>query len=245
LHHVEASTKSILQSYPTFSLKELEAANLLERKDFKYVFRACDLNTILAEIRPFYKLMKVGTDLHTDYLTDYFDTKDFKFYLQHHNGQLNRYKVRLRTYVQSAMHFFEVKFKNNKSWTSKHREKLDTPQVNINDFTSAITAESLESKIRVSYARVTMLSMDGTEKLTFDLNLKFEAEGRMKDMSNICIAEVKSKTHHPYVFRQELKRRGYRSMGLSKYCFGITQLYPHLKANNFKKTLHNIQKISA
>jgi hypothetical protein len=242
---VQQYIKDMLNSFSTFSLQELEAADLLERKDFKYVLKAEHLAKVLADMRPYYKVMKVGDYSYTDYLTDYFDTTDFKFYMQHHNGQLNRYKVRVRTYVQSALHFYEVKFKNNKNWTSKHREKLHSPVIDINDFTKSITTDKLEKKMRVHYSRITMLSMNGSEKITLDLNLKFEQQDRVCDMSHLCIAEVKSKTHHPYIFRQELKKLGYRSTGLSKYCLGITQLYRHLKANSFKKTILNLQKLSA
>jgi hypothetical protein len=238
-------TLDILSQFDTFSLQELEAANLLERKDFKYIFRAQDLPGILSAMKPYYSVMKIKEFLYTDYVTDYYDTNDFQFYLQHHNGHLNRYKVRLRTYVQSALHYYEVKFKNNKNWTSKHREKIASPTVNINDYTKDISDKQLEQKIRVQYSRITLLSKNGSEKLTLDLNLNFSKEGYNKDYSHVCIAEVKSKTHHPYIFRQEIKRLGYRSMGLSKYCFGITQLYPNLKANNFKKAIINVKKLYA
>jgi hypothetical protein len=242
---VNQQALDILQHFETFSLQELEAANLLERKDFKYIFRAADLPSILDAMKPYYSAMKIKEFLYTDYITDYYDTNDFDFYLQHHNGHLNRYKVRLRTYVQSALHFYEVKFKNNKNWTSKHRERIASSSVDINTFTKDISPKPLEQKLRVQYARITLLSKNGTEKLTLDLDLKFSHNGTEKDFSHVCIAEVKSKTHHPYVFRQEIKRLGYRSMGLSKYCFGITQLHPQLKANNFKKAIINLRKLYA
>jgi VTC domain len=242
---MNSSILSVLQKFDTFSLKQLEAANLLERKDFKYIFKASQLQDILAYLAPHYKLLSINNNLYTDYKTDYYDTKNFKFYIQHHNGILNRYKVRMREYVQSSISYFEVKFKNNKNWTSKQRQKINSLQENINNYTSDITSENLELKLKVFYSRITLLSNNGDEKLTFDLNLNFSNTDTVKDFSEICIAEVKSKTHHPYLFRQEVKRLGYREMGLSKYCFGITQLYQHLKNNNFKPAIKNIFKISA
>jgi VTC domain len=240
-----ADILSTLNNFDTFSLKELEAANLLERKDFKYIFKASQLGDILNFLAPHYKLLSINHNLYTDYKTDYYDTPNFKFYTQHHNGILNRYKVRMREYVQSSISFFEIKFKNNKNWTSKQRQKINNLQEDVNQYVSNITTENLELKLKVFYSRITLLSRNGDEKLTFDLNLNFSNDHLNKDFSAICIAEVKSKTHHPYLFRQEVKRLGYREMGLSKYCFGITQLYQHLKNNNFKPAIKNINKITA
>jgi hypothetical protein len=234
-----------LKSFESFNLQQLEAANLLERKDFKYVFKAKDFIEILQLLKPHYNVLKIGDYYYTDYVTDYFDTKEFKFYLQHHNGELNRYKVRLRNYVQSALCYFEVKFKNNKNWTNKERQKIPNMSIDVNQFTSQIGTDPLEFKIKVMYRRVTLLSKNGEEKLTFDLNLNFSNQSVQKDFSDLCIAEVKSKTHHPYIFRQEIKKMGYRTMGLSKYCFGITQLYGQLKYNNFKQTIINVKKLIA
>jgi VTC domain len=234
-----------LSKFETFSLKQLEAANLLERKDFKYIFKVTQLSEILVFLSKDYKVLAINNNLYTDYKTDYYDTENFKFYTQHHNGLLNRYKVRMREYVQSAISFFEIKFKNNKNWTSKQREKISSLDVDVNNYTSSITQENLELKLKVFYSRITLLSNNGEEKLTFDLNLNFSNDTAKKDFSEIVIAEVKSKTHHPYLFRQEIKRLGYREMGLSKYCFGITQIYTHLKNNNFKPAIKNIKKLTA
>jgi hypothetical protein len=236
---------SQLQTYETFGLKELDAADLLERKDFKYIFHIKDLSLILDIVKPYYKVLSVNGDLTTDYETKYFDTKDFKFYTQHHNGQTNRYKIRLRKYVQSALFFYEEKFKNNKNWTQKNRIKVTSDNIDVNEYAKAIHNERLEYKLNVNYTRITMISKQFGEKITFDLNLKYFNDNQEKSFSEICIAEVKSKTHHPHIFRKEIKKLGYSDMGLSKYCFGIANLYKQLKSNNFKPSFIYINKILA
>ena len=45
-------------------------------------------------------------------------------YHDHHNGKLNRYKVRRRRYIDTDTEFLEVKLKNNKKRTIKSRIKL-------------------------------------------------------------------------------------------------------------------------
>jgi hypothetical protein len=232
-----------LGSFPSFDLTTLDAADLLERKDFKYVFKAVDLVEILNRVEPFYKVLKVNDLLYTDYITHYYDTKDFKFYIQHHNGEANRYKIRLRSYVQSKLFFYEEKFKNNKNWTSKVRRKIADLDSPIDNFTAHLQHNSLEKKIHIHYTRITLLSRDNAEKITLDLNLNFENQSSRSDYSDICIAEVKSKTHHPYIFRQTLKEMGYSTTGLSKYCFGIINLYKEIKSNNFKPLIRHINKL--
>ncbi len=238
-------TQNILQQLETFSLQELENADLLERKDFKYVFNRKHLNDILQNIAPHYKILRIQDFYYTDYLTHYYDTKEFKFYTQHHNGEANRYKIRTRNYVQSNISFFEIKFKNNKNWTSKERYRIESLDQNLDKHISAVTAEPLYKCLVVKYARITLLSKDHSEKITLDCDLSYQSNGVTKSFSDICIAEVKSKTAHPYFFRKYLKELGYRSMGLSKYCFGIANCYKHLKQNNFKQTISKILKLTA
>ncbi len=242
---VRENILQLLQKFRTFNLKELEAANLLERKDFKYLFPAKELPFILKEILPHYSILSINDCLYTDYLTHYFDTENFLFYTQHHNGLANRYKVRLRQYVQSAIFFYEVKFKNNKNWTSKEREKISSLDIDIANYASGITTEKLEKKLEVTYSRITLLSNDKTEKVTLDLNLGYANDTKSVAYPELCIAEVKSKTHHAFIFRQLLKNLGYRTQGLSKYCFGISNLYNHLKNNNFKKSFLYLRHLAS
>jgi VTC domain len=241
---LKESIHNIISTYRTFSLTDLDAANLLERKDFKYVIHLNDFNEALEKIKSEYKVLSVNNLVYTDYETHYYDTKEFRFYFQHHNGQANRYKIRLRTYIQSKISFYEEKFKNNKNWTSKYRQKIAGLDADIKNYTAHTELPDLEKKLLVYYTRITMLSNDNTEKLTFDLNLRYEnTDGEQVCYDDFCIAEVKSKSHHPFVFRKVIKAMGYSTMGLSKYCFGIINLYKHLKSNNFKNLNIYINKL--
>jgi hypothetical protein len=242
---LQKSTINILESYNTFTLQELEGADLLERKDFKYVFNVKHLDSVLQHIAPHYKVLSINNFFYTDYHTNYYDTKNLKFYLQHHNGEANRFKIRTRKYVQSNLCFFEVKFKNNKNWTSKERYRISTLEENIDAYINAITPEKLDKSLEVTYSRITLISKDHSEKITLDCDLSYRNNDKICQLPQICIAEVKSKTIHPHFFRQYIKSLGYRSMGLSKYCFGIAKCYPNIKINNFKQTIAKIFKLSA
>ncbi len=229
----------------TFSLAELEEADLLERKDFKYVFNNKHLPEVLHAIAPYYNILNINGNYFTNYITKYYDTIDFKYYLQHHNGLANRFKIRTRRYQESDLNFFEVKFKNNKNWTDKKRYRIQSLEQDISAYIATATKDILEQKLDVQYLRITLLSKDSSEKITLDLNLNYSNEQSSKSFDKICIAEVKSKTHHPYIFRQNMKILGYRNTSLSKYCFGIATLYDNIKMNNFKPTINKIFKLIA
>ena len=66
------------------------------------------------------KALSDGKLIH-DYKSLYYDTEDWKFYLDHHNGRVNRNKIRFREYVGSKLTFLEIKLKNNKGKTIKKR----------------------------------------------------------------------------------------------------------------------------
>jgi hypothetical protein len=239
------NTIDILQRLKPFSLQELESADLLERRDFKYVFNIKYLDKILTHIAPHYKVLVVKDNYYTDYHTNYYDTKNLKYYLQHHNGEANRFKLRTRRYAQSNICFFEVKFKNNKNWTSKDRYRINSLDDNLDSYFKAITNEELIKSLEVKYSRITLISNDNSEKITLDLNLTYTSAESTSIHNQICIAEIKSKTAHPYIFRLYLKTLGFRNMGLSKYCFGIASNYLHIKKNNFKNTINKIYKLIA
>ena len=57
----------------------------------------------------------------TAYDTLYYDTLDLQMYLRHHDRQLRRQKIRVRTYVDSQLTFLEVKNKSNKGRTLQAR----------------------------------------------------------------------------------------------------------------------------
>ena len=80
---------------------------------------------------PYYKVLTISGLRQGRYETRYFDTADYEMYTKHHNGKLNRYKVRFRTYVDSEMNFFEVKFKTNTGRTRKSRVKCELHEFNI------------------------------------------------------------------------------------------------------------------
>jgi hypothetical protein len=88
---------SVLSSFQPISLEEMDSVKLMNRTDTKYIFNKSKLPSILESLKNDYRCFFInGTRLST-YKTLYFDTEDFLLYRHHHNGILNRYKLRHRS----------------------------------------------------------------------------------------------------------------------------------------------------
>ena len=227
-----------------------DGVKLMDRTDTKFTFHISKLENILEEARHYYKILDVEGNRISRYKTLYFDTENFDLYNQHHNGKLNRYKIRHRTYIENNLGFLEVKFKNNKGRTLKTRIK----QKEVLLPASGRALEFLERmlpfnpaklipKIWINYSRITLVNKLSAERLTLDLNLEFEKDEKSEVLDQLVIAEVKqdSKIASPFVAMMHQKH--IREGSISKYCFGVASSFTQVKKNNFKAKLLNIKRI--
>ena len=115
----------VLQKFTAVGLNDIGKANFMNRVDTKFPLRAEILwKKILPEISNDYYIVEIDGLRYMEYKTVYFDTPDNMFFMAHHNGKLDRYKVRKRMYVDTKTSFLEVKHKNNKGKTKKKRIEI-------------------------------------------------------------------------------------------------------------------------
>ena len=117
----------ILQQFEPISLAEMEGVKLMNRIDTKFVMPASLLPELLALAQTSYFVQQAAGKRTGDYDTVYYDTEDLDMYIRHHDRQLVRQKIRVRTYVESKLFFLEIKRKNNKGRTKKKRISLPSP----------------------------------------------------------------------------------------------------------------------
>ncbi|MCA9911286.1 MAG: polyphosphate polymerase domain-containing protein [Anaerolineae bacterium] len=227
--------------------------SLLDRVDTKYLIPWSALLPALEQAQPHYRILDIQQVRLNRYHTVYFDEPDFTFYHQHHNHVAERYKVRARQYVDTALSFFEVKHKNNKKRTVKSRLALeqwvDTSSEMVCDFVDANTPVqmgNLEPKLWNDYLRLTLVGMTQPERVTVDLALSF-GYGRTKiQIPKVAIAEVKqAHLSQASPFIQMMRRQGMRSVAFSKYCAGVYMIHDGVKTNNFKPVMRLLEKLSA
>lgn len=228
----------------------MDRVKLMDRTDTKFSFSLSMLPGILERLKHDYRVVDINGHLSSTYKTLYFDTEGFDIYLKHHNGCLNRYKIRYRNYVESQLGFLEVKFKNNKGRTVKERIKQAEPELNCHEKSrnfilnkTPFKPESLHPSLWVNYSRITLVDKQFRERLTIDVNLEFLNAGNARKMQNLVIAEVKQGSKTPTPALKLFKELKLRPASLSKYCLGITSIYPLIKQNNFKQKLTLLNKI--
>ncbi len=232
-----------LFGYAPISLADMGRASLLDRTEVKYLLDEATLAAALAELRDAYAVLSVEGRRISRYRTLYFDTADLAMYRRHHAGALDRYKVRAREYVESQSAFFEVKHKTNKKRTEKQR--ILTPAL-VTDLrggepagfvaaASPYRSEELLPRLWNSYRRITLVSLHAQERVTLDLGLRFDWQGRRAALPGVVVAEVKrARLSDDSAFIRLMRAYGIRSTPFSKYCIGVSLLYPEIKHNRFK-----------
>lgn len=233
-------------SIQTIDLSELTNSKLLSRFDRKYVIPFSELSKLISTLENNYKLLSINGITEQKYKSNYYDSKSFDLYLKHHNKRKNRYKIRTREYIDSKLKFAELKVKNNRGLTEKNRviiKDLENEDVVIKQLQHQFIENPLQliKQISIYYHRLTFINNNNEQRVTIDFNLKFMAEEKELKLPNIAIVEIKyggSIKNSLTPFSSFIKR--YES-NFSKYCIGISLLYPKIKHNNFqfilKKTI--------
>ena len=227
----------------------MDSVKLMDRTDTKFIFRYDQLPELLNQLKNDYRILDINDNRISRYESLYFDTKNFDLYHSHHRGKPSRFKIRFRKYVESDLHYFEVKFKNNKGRTIKDRVKQKQIDGSIKDnaeelltHKTPLKSDNLEAKMWVNYSRITFVNKHSPERVTIDLNLTFKNNEQNKTIHNLVIAEVKQDKFVISAFLKLMKKYHIREGAISKYCYGVVTLFEKIKHNNFKPKLILIKK---
>ena len=242
---------SILKLYDPIDLKEMDSVSLMERTDEKFTVKINDIAEILQLLSKTYRCLEINNKRLFSYETEYLDNSESILHKNHQNGKLNRFKIRFRDYIQSGITFLEIKFKSNKGVTKKSRIKLSFKSRNgSNEYNKFINKNTpynptkLDITLSNSFDRITLVNLSTKERVTFDINLKFNNKKEVKELPELGIIEVKrEKGNRKSQILLLLKNKGIRPTSFSKYAIGSVLLDPKLKYNNFKKKLIFLKKI--
>lgn len=245
---------SILNQFEPISLEEIKGVKLLNRVDTKYSFNIRYLPGILMALASEYRVLAFGDIRANHYETLYFDTSDLMLYNQHQCGKLNRFKFRYRCYKDTQITFFEVKFKNNKKRTIKQRIRQESISQKINGLASDFVRKNapvdpniLLPRLWVRYKRITLVNKNSQERLTIDINLSYQDGNlnRSASFPHLVIAELKQDKSTDSFFAAYMRNIRIQRVSISKYCFGIYNVYEHVRYNNFKEKFRKIIKIAS
>ncbi len=244
--------KELLDPFEPITLQEMDRVKLMNRMDTKFAFRFSDLNTLLPLLTLNYRVLTIEGTNTPHYESLYFDDERFSFFRDHHNGKGDRFKVRIRKYVESNLFFLEIKHKI-KGRTDKKRIVTDQFNEVLPESDLAFVHKELQANKNLvptmwnSFQRITFVSKTENERLTLDFNILFEKDGVKKSFKQLVIAELKQEDlNRNSVFYQLMKEQRIRPYRLSKYCLGSVEIYGEekLKFNRFKKKLLYLKKIN-
>lgn len=247
-----------LSSFEPTSLHELNSNSaLLERSEQKYLASIHALPEMAGELsKHFYILEHSGKRIFF-YENTYFDD-DYQSFLNHQQGKRKRFKIRTRYYKDSEVCFLEMKVKTVQSNTDKRRmlysvaerfhlnpEGLEFIKAIQESSYGACTAINLVPVLRISHERITLVSKNGGERMTIDLNLKTSTDTGSWDIpADVIIIETKTKKLRG-IADSILRKYHIRSVKYcSKYCLAVAKTGQVSHYNSFRPILRDIERLS-
>jgi len=235
------------------TLDRITTVRLMNRIDTKYLLPVSRLGTVVDQVIPYYYIQEIDGNRMASYNTVYYDSPGLQFFNNHVNGKLNRCKVRRRSYVESNLHFLEVKSKTNKGKTIKNRIQLKNTGGNFSDEAYHMVEKYAGTDLFLLFPilenyfkRITLVNLEMTERVTIDFNLSFNKPGNNRDfpLSGLVIIEIKQDKFNVSPIRSVLFNERIRGSGISKYCLGVALTEPKAKTNVMKKKIRKIEKIT-
>jgi hypothetical protein len=237
-------------SFNPIYLSELPPESQMMRYDLKFIFPGNLIPDILESTSKNYRILEINEKRVLNYKSHYFDTPEFNMYIDHHNGKGERFKVRIRMYIDTEDKFLEIKKKSNKGLMIKNRvEVKDINNLNekarnlIKDHTP-YDPELLRKTLQTSFCRLTLVNIRNEERITIDFNLNLSHQNKNISLPGLGIAEIKKSDRHQVThFEQTLTGHNIKPTNFSKYCMGLTLLNEEVKHNNFKRNVLILKKI--
>ena len=250
--HGKSRLVTTLNDLDRFPVEKLGDCALMRRVDTKCLYPAKELESLIQSLGNSYGLLPAREHAVASYETLYFDTPDKIFFHQHRRGQRDRFKVRIRHYLEREMSFLEVKRKTNHNVTIKVRRKRDFLDSSINGDERSFLKDccpcdpnQLVPQLWTNFNRITLVGLGIKERLTVDLGLAFEADHKEHRMHGLAVIEVKQPrfwARSPVMLA--LRARGIRPSSMSKYCTAQATLFPDLRGNRFRPSLRNIRRMT-
>ncbi len=249
------------------SLQELnDLAALQTRVDRKYLVFAHELVDLFQVDDLNARVLEVDGRRQFGYTSTYFDTPSVDCYLNAARSRPNRFKVRTRTYLDSDIHYLEIKTRarGRKTKKTRHRATLED-HANVTPANQRLIAETLDAEFRgrtmldceatvaalqstltTHYSRTTLLVGPQTlgagaagepSRATIDTSLAFSAPGtQLRSHPDLAIIETKT-AGAPSPIDRLLWRSGHRPTKISKFGAGLALFRPDLPATKWNRAL--------
>lgn len=240
-----------LLNFDKTTLAEMNSVSLMKRVDTKFILKESQLLEVLSKLYDDYKILEINQERLMKYSTLYFDSENKKCFIDHHNGKLNRYKIRMRKYLVSDICFLEIKKKNNLGVTNKIRRQIKDFETNLTTKSKDYITESninnllLEPSLYNNFSRMTLVNKNESERITIDVDLSFSFGTDEKKFDKLVVVEIKQEGKRlNTTINRALKSMSILPTNFSKYCIGISNIIDDIKSNRFKEINLKINKLN-
>jgi hypothetical protein len=241
-----AVADELVARFEAIPLAELtERAGLLTRVDRKYLLPAAELPVVLAGLPGDVRVLEIDARRRFGYRSDYFDTPGLDSYHGAARRRRRRFKLRLRSYLDTDLRFLEVKTRGARGTTVKQRfpyarERGPWETADTELAVAALGAAGVpdvgrrfDLTLTTEYDRVTLFLASTGSRVTVDRHLTWALpDGTAMSLPGRVIVETKSGRSTSPVDRL-LWSLGHRPCPISKYATGLAALRPGLSANRW------------
>ncbi|MEY4571990.1 MAG: hypothetical protein RLZ10_1208, partial [Bacteroidota bacterium] len=126
-------------------------------------------------------------------------------------------------------------------------DKLDSKQLEFVENTLG-NYKKLRPVIKNEFNRISLSSNELSERLTIDLNIKFNWDSHNANYEELVIAELKQgDLNRNSPFFQLMKKHQIRPFRISKYCIGLYLIYGQYinKGNRFKNKVKILDSLNS
>lgn len=240
------ATPGWMQCTESVGLEELlEIADLQTRRDRKYLVPLDDVWNLLEGTAV--RVLEIDGLRTFDYESIYFDTERRDSYLGAARRRPRRFKVRTRTYLDTPECLLEVKIRDHRGNTVKHRQPHDLGRRrHLTDRGAAFIAEIeaaapfvdlMTTALEVRYHRSTFVLSSTHDRVTVDRGISWTGTTSSSlRLHGLAIIETKS-SGPPTEVDRVLWRAGHRPRSISKYCTGLAAIESSLPSNKWHRLL--------
>ena len=227
----------------------VERAGLLTRVDRKYLLPSTVLPMLVAGLPAGTRILQIDSRQRFGYRSSYFDTPGLDSYFTTAHRRRRRFKVRVRTYLDSGAHFLEIKTRGPRGTTVKTRFPYEGDGVRLEPTMRVLAVTTLadagigaegfrfDLALTTHYQRTTLFVPSTGSRVTIDEHLTWTLPGGPTlTMPDRVIVETKSGRSTSPVDRL-LWSRSHRPCPVSKYATGLAALRPDLPANRWYPVL--------
>ena len=248
----------IQQSLLAFEPIDLAALNakaeMLARLDNKYIVPSDRLQPAIMAFAELFDVLEIKGQRAFSYSTRYFDDAEKRGYYDHLQRRRKRCKVRVRDYLDAGFSYLEIKLKEKRSMTVKHRLSVDNLLSELNsqcmefvdgrfqDCYNNCFDKQLKPSMTVDYERITLVAKEGGERMTIDTALAFRApDAERRAPPHMFIVETKSARGNGIADKIMRANHIQPTKHASKYCIGMAATGQVSRRNNFLAALRRLE----